>query len=154
MTYFKKFLSDFFILTTILSFVVSTTGFTSYTHHCQHHDAQKSLAQNDESCCSTSEKINIEESCCKPSTCQTNGNHSTCCSDEVSYYRLSEWFTPPDSEKKQLVSQKIILLPFKIAPDETQLIDNQHQFDHDQGPIHKIPIYILFSQTKLDPHLI
>ena len=139
------------------SFVLSTTGFTSHTHHCQHHDSQKSIISNETGCCAEleSEDNGDEESCCKPSSCKTEEDHPSCCSEEINYYRLSEWFTSIDSQKKQIIPLKNILLSTLInasAKDELENIIFESY--HDPGPIIKTPKYRLHSQTKLDPPII
>ena len=157
MTFLKKFLSTIFVLITISLFVLSTTGFTSYTHHCQHHDSQKSIISNETGCCAELESENYgdEESCCKPSSCKTEVDHASCCSEEINYYRLSEWFTSTDSQKKQIISEKDILLSNSVnASDEHELEIIIYASYHDPGPIIKTPKYRLHSQTKLDPPII
>ncbi len=77
---------------------------------------------------------------------------ASCCSEEINYYRLSEWFTSIDSQKKQIIPLKNILLSTSInasAKDELENIIFESY--HDPGPIIKIPKYRLHSQTKLDP---
>ena len=157
MTYLNKFLSTIFVLITMFSFVLSTTGFTSHTHHCQNHKSQKSIVSNETGCCTELESADNsdEESCCKPSSCKTDEDHSTCCSEEINYYRLSEWFTATDSQKKQIIPDKNILLSsLVISLTEDELVNIIHESYHDPGPIIKTPKYRLHSQTKIDPPLI
>lgn len=140
----------------MFAFVVSTTGFLSYTHNCQHHESKSSLLVDDQSCC-VADKIKVnneDESCCQISICKTNQDQTSCCSEEINYYRLSEWFTSPDSQKKQYVYQKVCLLPYVDSFDQIKSAYLPTEFLNDFRPTYKIPIYIFLSQTKLDPHLI
>jgi hypothetical protein len=140
----------------MLSFVVSTTGFMSYTHNCQHHESESSLLKDNQACCATDENtiINDNNSCCQTSVCKTDQDQTSCCSEEINYYRLSEWFTSPDSQKKQIVFKKVFYSPHINYIEQIKTAYFPTEFLFDYKPTIKIPIYRFLSQTKLDPHLI
>lgn len=140
----------------MFSFLISTTGFTQYTHHCQHHNSQKSIIQHQTSCCET-DIINDcnKESCCKSKQVNDETTHAKCCTEELNYYRLSELYTANDSQKKQLVSKYLIVLSSFVFDNEIdELASVVSEYNHDLAAITKIPKYLLYSQCKLEPHLI
>lgn len=154
-TSLKNILSNFFVLITLLSFVISTTGFTSYSHDCMHHEAQKNLLSTDDDCCTSVIIESDKEDCCQPSSCNTEEDHATCCTVELSYYRLSEWFTSNDSQKRQAVCEQLIFkIPCVNSTEINELVKDQGLIDKEDDPVPKIPIYRLYSQTKIDPPLI
>ena len=151
------------ILSTILAqfimfaLVVSTTGFTFYTHNCAHHDMVKTIVSDKNSCCSSKEEVTKPEParCCSTNQCSTIDDHSNCCNVEISYYRLSEWFTSVDTEKTQLVCKIINLkIDAQLASHEAEQSKIVYKIDSSPDPVPKLPKYLLFRQVKLEPPLI
>jgi len=153
----KNILSTVFILLIMASFLVSTTGFTFYTHNCAHHDTVKTIDSDKNSCCSSKEEVTKPEPerCCSTKQCSTIDDHSNCCKVEISYYRLSEWFTSVDTEKTQLVCKIINLkIDAQLASHEAEQSKIVYKIDSSPDPVPKLPKYLLFRQVKLEPPLI
>lgn len=153
----KNALSNFFVLITLASFVVSTTGFASYTHSCKHHESEQPVLIDESSCCSTEKADieNVEKNCCPSHQCVTNDEYSNCCSDEMHYYRLAEWYTPTDGEKSKLVCKTIeVKSNSRICHEDNRDSDKESELNESQELIPKLPKYRLYNQVKIDPPLI
>lgn len=158
MTSFKKILSNTLILLTTAAFVISTTGFTTFKHQCTHHETVNMVLPINDDCCSSDEMIVNKkkvENCCSDMHCGTEENHSSCCTDEMSYHRLSDWYTLVDSEKITLPFRAIILTKnLKEIPQEPESV-KEWELNHETLIKFSFPPkYLLYSQIKLDPPLI
>lgn len=158
----SKIASHFFVVLTLVTFMVSTTGFTFYTHECMHHDSQKGLISTD-NCCVEVVVENQEESnsCClnKPvkkaeTKCHSEYLDSNCCETDINYFRLSEWYVGPQFDDVVECFAIIEVDCIGLEPDtENDAQLNQLQSNPpDEG--FKIPIYRLYHRVKIDPPLI
>ncbi len=146
----------------LLAFMVSTTGFTFYTHECNHHETLKSIAVIEECCeadkaeapadfnsCCESESIIVAES-----ACGLSNEHGNCCETETDYYRLSEWFIQSQTENSM---PDFILPEFRmINIDQIEETDEHIGFQLVSSDIKtpKLPIYRLYRQEKIAPPVV
>lgn len=154
----KNILSKLLSLLVLSTFLISTTGFTSFEHHCTHHETVSTVLPESDGCCSTAKVIEDvrDDNCCPDKHCGTEEDYSNCCTDELSYHRLSEWFTPTDTERDNLTCKTIFLMKDpevvqqKTDPDIKVVKRNHEIHQFSSSP----PKYIIYHQFKLDPPLI
>lgn len=155
---FDKIVSRFLVIITILVFAISTTGFTLYTHNCSHHNLTSTVISPDNCCDDVDEEIPIEaHGCCASettsNTCGSNYQESSCCETDLNYFRLSEWYLEPQSEKNIECPKA----DFEIKGFEQETGEVSSPDFIQTGQVYKkpkIPIYRLYQQVKLDPPLI
>jgi hypothetical protein len=158
----SKIASHFLVVVTVLTFAISTTGFTFYTHECSHNDTH-SIEISADQCCSELVKEIPKEShgCChivdakKTGTaCNSDVQESNCCETDLNYYRLSEWYLESDYEQSTI---DCFANEIEIQACEQDDVNDNHLTIPQVPPVlkkSKQPLYRLFHRVKIDPPLI
>ena len=141
--------------------MISTTGFSFYTHKCAHHNTSTIVVSKDD-CCNIAEPVVAEEeSCCTVeniqetiSGCGSDVNESSCCETDLNYYRLSEWFLESERNDDAVNYSPTQIEVLHNMLDETIQINPPVENLTLVQKIPKRPLYRLLSQSKSDPPLI
>ena len=158
----SKITSHLLVVVTVLSFAISTTGFTFYTHECSLYDTHAIEISVDQCCSELVEEV-LEESqgCCDigdaPKTrsgCNSDVRESNCCETELNYYRLSEWFLESNEEQPE---NDCFTYEIEIQACEQDEVNDHCLTIQQLNPVLKKPrqpLYRLFHRVKIDPPLI
>ena len=154
----KNIASQIIVILTLFVFLLSTTGFASFKHHCTHHETVSTILPDSDNCCSNEMIVSnaAQEDCCHTDLyCGIEESHSECCTDEMTYYRLSELFAPSVSEKQHLTCKIFIV---KVNIQEDVIVDKPEksmmEIAGTEIPVSGPPKYILYHQAKFAPPLI
>ena len=158
----SKIASYLLVVVTILTFAISTTGFTFYSHECSRIDTRAIEISVDQCCSEMVEEVPTEShGCCdivdvkKTSTaCNSDVRESNCCETEFNYYRLSEWFLEPNKEQPE---NDCFAYEVEIQSCEQDDVNIHHLTIPQVPPVlkkPKQPLYRLFHRVKIDPPLI
>ena len=158
----SKIASYILVIITALTFLISTTGFTFYTHECTHHDSQSGIIALDECCSKIVEELSVEsQSCCgtsmtseSASNCSSIDKNSNCCETDLNYYRLSEWFLESNDEQSTTVCYANEI---EVAGSKLDGTNSKIPVIPKVNPVKKKPkqpLFRLYHQVKIDPPLI
>jgi len=157
---FYKILKPAGALFMLLTFFVSTTGFTFYEHVCSHHQQEKEVVLVKSNCCNE-EFVAVKQSshsCCEEqrskTSCHTENENSSCCEFDINYFRLTEQFVDPQPLTRNVVASEAELDCFGLDPEEAvEVMEVSKDTDlYSQKP--KQPKYRLYQQVKIAPPLI
>ena len=151
----NKIIEKLSLLVLLASFMVSTTGFTFSTHTCSHNNEQAAIVA-DANCCTVPEPKPVEKTdeCCKTSCCELEKPEDDCCTFDVTYYRLTEYYIQNSIDEQKLNCEPIEIEKFDVVRNETGDSDVILRNDFSQEKIPKPKRYLLFHQVKLEPPLI
>jgi hypothetical protein len=143
------------LVTILVSFLISTTGFTYSSHHCLHDKNVTELVTESDDCCSISEQLPVEDvdECCTSSCCDTENTGKDCCTITTSYHKLSDYFLVVyTDESQQEISPLVLKILVESSFDESAN-NNTMPDNSSKEKIPKLKKYLLYHQVKLDPPL-
>jgi len=158
----SKIASQLLVVVTVLTFAISTTGFTFYTYECSHCDTRPIEISVDQCCSEVVKEVPAEShGCCDTSDtpktrsgCNSDVRESNCCETELNYYRLSEWFL--ESNEEQLENE-CFANELEIQACEQDEVNDHCLAIQQLSPVlkkPKQPLYRLFHRVKINPPLI
>ena len=162
MRFLSKIISHLLVIVTVLTFAISTTGFTFYTHECSHNNIRSIVISVDQCCSELVKEVPAEShGCCDSgdtkktsSGCNSDVRESNCCETDLNYYRLSEWFL--ESNEEQLEND-CFADEIEIQGCDQDDVNIHHLTIPQVPPVltkPKQPLYRLFHRVKIDPPLI
>jgi hypothetical protein len=140
--------------------MISTSGFTFYTHYCDHHEKERSIVNIDDCCAEPIREIQEQHvSCCEaetnlPANSCGDEHGEGCCFTDVSYIKLDTHFVQSEQEELPTENANELILAFQVSEYHQAFADIS---DDDRIEIKippPLPIYRLFNNVKTEPPLI
>lgn len=155
----KKRLKYIASITTVVVFLLSTSGFTIYSHHCSIKGSSYSVSTSYtlSDCNTCGDEIQPSKpvaSCCSAKQkCSTESNTNNCCSDEKQFVKIEvDYNIPAEIDHLQPIIIDIFELSLMVY-DINNLIIN-----HEKNSNYSLPppktgndIIVFLSRQKTDP---
>lgn len=143
------------MLSILLCFMLSTSGFVITRYICSHHATVIILGDFSDECCGT-EAVKNTFSCIPVKVNHCSTNKDKCCQIEKTYIRLAENFlSSENNEFTKEIKGYSASTSGEILPKADGLqFSGQHSNDITQGKIPRPKKYLLYHQVKVDPPLI
>ncbi len=155
-----KWIKHIFAISIAVVFLLSTSGFTIYSHHCSSSNSSytvsifKSLATC--SNCGSHIKQNIEkETCCASKTsCSINNTENNCCSTQEQFLKIVvDYNIPSEKYNTEITTIEVIQIELLLQENYTEPILFPICNFSLPPPKHGAEIVILLNQQKADPLL-
>ncbi len=121
-------IKKFYIVSLILSFLFSTTGYTITMHFC------KMMEEASAEQCGTCEIMEQPESMETECEIETVEDHSNCCDTQVIDNKVEDDFLYFKEEVKNDLTSSVIELPLNILTNDNQFVKSHSLYAFDSSP--------------------
>lgn len=153
----KSWVKYIFGITTAVVFLLSTSGFTIYSHHCSINGSNYSIttSPNISDCesCGNNEQSPSTSCCSVKQNCSSQSNTKNCCSDKEQFVKIdTDYNTPTHNDNPQPIVVSIFELNLIIVDNSSVLLlsekVNNYSLPH---PKTGSEFLIFISQLKTEP---